>query len=59
MGLRRLPITTFMIARDPYLQSFVRELTEANQGRACYASLDNLGEFIFEDYVRNRRKRMR
>ncbi len=52
-------VTTFMIARDPYLQNFVRELTEANHGRAYYASLDTLGEFIFEDYVRNRRKRMR
>ena len=54
-----ISITTFMIARDPYLQNFVRELTEANQGRAYYSSLDNLGEFIFEDYLRNRRKRMR
>ncbi len=52
-------ITTFMVARDPYLQNFVRELTKANQGRAYYASLDNLGEFIFEDYLRNRRKRLR
>ena len=52
-------ITTFMIARDPYLQKFVRELTTANQGRAYFASLDNLGEFLFEDYVRNRKKRMR
>ncbi len=54
-----ISITTFMIARDPYLQNFVRQLTEANQGRAYYASLDNLGEFLFEDYVRNRRKRVR
>jgi uncharacterized protein with von Willebrand factor type A (vWA) domain len=54
-----IAITTFMIARDPYLQNFVRELTEANHGRAYYASLDNLGEFIFEDYIRNRRKRVR
>jgi len=52
-------ITTFMIARDPYLQNFVRQLTEANQGRAYYAGLDNLGEFIFEDYIRNRRKQVR
>jgi len=51
-------ITTFMIARDPYLQGFVRQLTDANHGRAYYADLDNLGEFLFEDYVRNRRKRM-
>ena len=54
-----ITITTFMIASDPYLQNFVRQLTEANRGRAYYASLDNLGGFIFEDYVRNRRKRMR
>lgn len=54
-----ITITTFMIARDAYLQRFVRELTEANQGRAYYASLDNLGDFLFEDYLRNRRKRMR
>ena len=55
----QISITTFMIARDPYLQDFVRQLTEANQGRAYYASLDDLGGFIFEDYVRNRRKRVR
>lgn len=55
----RIPITTFMIARDPYLQHFVREFTKVNQGRAYYSSPRNLGEFIFEDYIRNRRKRMR
>jgi Ca-activated chloride channel homolog len=54
-----IDITTFMIARDPYLQNFVRELTEANKGRAYYSSLDELGGYIFEDYVRNRRKRVR
>ena len=53
-----ITITTFMIARDPYLQGFVRQLTEANHGRAYYADLNNLGEFLFEDYVRNRRKRL-
>lgn len=55
----KITITTFMIARDPYLQNFVRELTEANFGRAYYASLDNLGDYVFEDYIRNRRKRLR
>lgn len=54
----KITVTTFMIASDPYLQNFVRELTEANSGRAYYASLDNLGGFIFEDYIRNRRKRV-
>jgi Ca-activated chloride channel homolog len=52
-------ITTFMVAHDPYLQQFVRQLTETNKGRAYYAALDELGGFLFEDYVRNRRKRVR
>ena len=55
----RITITTFMIARDPYLQRFVRQLTEANQGRAYFSSLDDLGAFLFEDYIRNRRRSVR
>ena len=54
-----ITITTFMIARDPGLQDFVQKLTEVNRGRAYYAELDDLGSFLFEDYVRNRRKHMR
>jgi Ca-activated chloride channel homolog len=54
-----ISITTFMIARDPYLQNFVRELTEANKGRAYYSSLNKLGGYIFEDYIRNRRKNVK
>ena len=54
-----IPITTFMIARDPYLQQFVRKFTEINGGKAFYSSLKGLGEYIFEDYIRNRRKTVR
>lgn len=55
----QIDITTFMIAHDPYLQNFVKELTEANKGRAYYSSLNELGGYIFEDYVRNRRKNVK
>ena len=48
-----------MIAKDPYLQQFVREFTEVNNGRAFYASLKGLGDFVFEDYQRNRKKKVR
>lgn len=54
-----IPITTFMIAKDPYLQDFVREFTQVNGGRAFYSSLTGLGEYIFEDYIKNRRKTIR
>ena len=53
----KITISTFMVARDPYLINFVEELTKANRGRAYYSSLNNLGQFIFVDYIRNRRKR--
>ena len=52
----KVPITTFMIASDPYLKQFVEEFTEVNQGKAYYSSLQGLGHLIFEDYKKNRRK---
>jgi len=54
-----IPITTFMIARDPYLVRFVDQFTNANNGKAFYSSLEGLGEFIFMDYKTNKRKRKR
>ncbi len=55
----KIPVITFMIANDPYLQRFVRSFTEVNKGKAFYSSPDGLGQYIFEDYERNKRKKMR
>lgn len=55
----KIPITTFMIAQDQYLQQFVQEFTEINKGKAFYTSLDGLGDFIFEDYERNKKRKVR
>ena len=52
----KIPITTFMIATDPYLQKFVQEFTETNHGKAFFASLDKLGAFIFKDFESGKRK---
>lgn len=54
----KIPITTFMIATDAYLQEFVREFTRINQGKAYYSNLNELGNFIFEDFQKNRRKQV-
>jgi uncharacterized protein with von Willebrand factor type A (vWA) domain len=54
-----IPITTFMIAQDPYLRSFVEEFTEANQGKAFYTGLKGLGQMIFEDYEKNKKRNIR
>jgi Ca-activated chloride channel family protein len=53
-----IPITTFMIAQDPYLQSFVEKFTKSNKGKAFYTGLKGLGEMIFHDYETNRKKRI-
>ena len=52
----KIPITTFMIASDPYLQKFVTEFTETNNGKAFFAGLDKLGAFIFKDFESGKSK---
>jgi len=52
----KIPITTFMVATDPYLQRFVTEFTETNNGKAFFASLDKLGAFIFKDFESGKSK---
>jgi len=54
----KVPVTTFMIATDPYLKAFVREFTKANNGNAYYSSLEGLGNLVFEDFKRNRTKNL-
>lgn len=52
-----IPITTFMVAEDPYLRAFIREFSEANSGKAYYTSLKGLGEYVLEDFERNRKSK--
>jgi Ca-activated chloride channel family protein len=54
---QKITISTFMVAQDPSLVQFVEDFTKANHGRAYYSSPDDLGNFIFVDYIRNRRKK--
>ena len=54
----KIPITTFMIAQDPYLRQFVELFTKQNQGKAFLTGLSGLGQMIFEDYEKNRIKRI-
>ncbi|MNK45731.1 hypothetical protein D3C87_645010 [compost metagenome] len=54
----KIPITTFMIAQDPYLRKFVNAFTAQNKGKAFLTGLSGLGQMIFEDYEKNRIKRI-
>lgn len=55
---KRITITTFMLAADTVLLDFVRKLTELNHGRIYETDPNNLGAYVFRDFVRNRRKRL-
>jgi len=51
-------ITTFMLATDYPLLDFVRRLTALNHGRIYETDPNNIGAYVFRDFVRNRRKRL-
>lgn len=53
----QIPVTTFMIARDPYLVRFVDQFTQVNNGKAFYSNLKGLGDFVFMDYKNNKKRR--
>jgi Ca-activated chloride channel homolog len=55
---KRVTITTFMLATDTPLLDFVRKLTALNHGRIYETDPENLGAYVFRDFVRNRRKRL-
>jgi uncharacterized protein with von Willebrand factor type A (vWA) domain len=55
----KIAITTFMVAQDPWLVDFVNKMTEANHGRAYFSSLNKLGQYVFVDYIRNRKRHVR
>ena len=56
---RKIPITTFMVTSDPYLQRFIRRLTELNKGRAYLTPPSAIGGYLFWDFIVNRRRRVR
>jgi Ca-activated chloride channel homolog len=54
----KIPVTTFMIATDPYLKAFVRDFTKTNNGSAYYSTLEGLGNLVFEDFKKGKRKKI-
>jgi uncharacterized protein with von Willebrand factor type A (vWA) domain len=54
-----IPITTFMLAREPLLVEFVENLTRINKGRAFFASCDRVEQAVFVDFIRNRERKER
>ena len=51
-----IPINTFMLANDPYLVRFVRELTKIARGKAYFTSTMTLGQSIMMDFLKGKRR---
>ena len=56
---RQIPITTFMITQDRILMDFVKNLTQANRGKAFYCDSSNLGSFVIESFMKGKRGKSR
>ena len=52
-------INTFMLASDPYLVEFVKQLTALTRGKAYFANPNNLNEFVLIDFLKRRTGRVR
>lgn len=53
-----IPINTFMLARDPALVAFVREMSRIARGKAYFTNAMSLGQYILMDYMRGKRRRV-
>ena len=53
---RKLDLTVFMVASDPYLERFVDRLVEVSQGRAFRADLASLGDQVLREMFGARRR---
>ena len=52
-------INTFMLASDPYLVEFVKQMTAMTRGKAYFANPNNLTEFVLMDFLKRRSSRVR
>jgi uncharacterized protein with von Willebrand factor type A (vWA) domain len=55
---RGITINTFMLNRDSFLERFVDRITRINRGRAFFTTPDKIGEYIFVDYLHNKRRKI-
>ncbi len=55
----RVMINTFMLASDPYLMDFVKQMTAMTNGKAYFANPNNLTQFVLMDFLKRRTSRVR
>ncbi len=49
-------LNIFMLGQDVHLVQFVQEISKVNHGRAFYTTPQNLGQYLFVDFLAQKRK---
>lgn len=52
-------INTFMLASDPYLVDFVKQMSAMTRGKAYFANPNNLTQFVLMDFLKRRTSRVK
>ena len=52
-------LNIFMLGQDARLVKFVQEISKVNPGRAFYTTPQNLGQYLFVDFLSQKRKWIR
>ncbi len=52
-------LNIFMLGQDAHLVQFVQEISKVNRGRAFYTTPNNLGHYLFVDFLAQKRKWIR
>jgi uncharacterized protein with von Willebrand factor type A (vWA) domain len=52
-------LNIFMLGQDAHLVQFVQEVSKVNRGRAFYTTPNNLGQYLFVDFLAQKRKWIR
>jgi uncharacterized protein with von Willebrand factor type A (vWA) domain len=56
---RRHHLDIFMLGQYANLVQFVQEVSKVNHGRAFYTTPNNLGRYLFVDFLAQKRKWVR
>jgi uncharacterized protein with von Willebrand factor type A (vWA) domain len=56
--VQHILINTFIFDASPFTAGFVIQMARLNKGRVFFADPDNLGEYILQDYLSNKRQKI-
>ncbi len=54
-----IQINTFMLANDPYLVEFVKQMSAMTTGKAYFATPGNLSQFVLIDFLKRKKSRVK